>query len=99
GDDLVRPLRLGESHDESESPIALAFPPGSVPGAVGRLSGGGVVLLYAPRLRADFTVSCVARVSDEWWKIRPGAYRSYLEELRGALEARSLGLEIEPERT
>ena len=35
-------------------------------------------------------------VNDEWWNVRPDAYREYLEELREALSARALRVVIEP---
>jgi len=97
-DEAIYPLRLSETHDEGESPIALAFAPDAVPGLVGRLAGSDVVLLYAHRLRAEFVVSCTSEVSDEWWEIRPDAYQRYLEELKVALTARSLVLVMEPSR-
>ncbi len=92
GDEVVRPLHLSSTHDESESPIALAFDPGTIQSPVGRLEGGEVVLVYTPRLRTTFTVSYTAEVTDEWWRIRPDAYVRYLEALRAALTARSITL-------
>jgi hypothetical protein len=95
-DESIRPLRLSETHDESESPISLAFAPTALPGLLGRLTDSDEMLFYARRLRAEFVVSCTSRVSDEWWGIRPDAYRRYLEDLKEALTARSLVLVIEP---
>ena len=52
--------------------------------------------MYAERLTADFVVSCAAEASDEWWSVRPNAYRTYLDDLRVALTARSITMVIEP---
>ena len=57
GDGLIRPVLLSRRHDESESPIALAFDPAELPGPVCGLSGSELVLVYAERLTADFVVS------------------------------------------
>jgi hypothetical protein len=54
------------------------------------VEGTGVVLFYAERLRAKFTIACVADVDDEWWRIRPDAYRSYVDDLEAALAVEGL---------
>jgi len=94
-DEAICPVRLSESHDESESPVALAFAPEAFAALVGRVAESDEVLFYARRLRAEFVVSCAPRVSDEWWDIRPDAYRRYLEDLKEALTGRSLVLVVE----
>jgi hypothetical protein len=95
-DEAIQPLRLTATHDEADSPVALAFAPEVLPPRIGCLADGDTVLVYARRLRAEFVVSCASRVSDEWWEIRPDAYRRYLEDLQQALTARDLTLVIEP---
>jgi hypothetical protein len=96
GDDLIRPVILSRRHDEAESPIALAFELAELPGPVCGLSGSEIALVYAERLTANFVVSCAEEASDEWWSVRPNAYRAYLDDLRIALTARSITMVIEP---
>jgi hypothetical protein len=96
GDEAIRPVLLTDEHDGSESPIALTFEPGTLPGRVCRLDGSNVALFYAERLRADFTVRCTPIVSDEWWSIRPDAYREYVVALRQALARQAPGIPFEP---
>ena len=95
-DDAIQPLRLATTHDEADSPVALAYAPESLPRRAGFLLGGDAGLVYARRLQAEFVVSCASDVSDEWWEIRPDAYRRYLEDLQRALDTRGLALVIEP---
>jgi hypothetical protein len=95
-DESIQPLRLTTTHDEADSPIALAFGAAVLPPKVGWLTGGDIALVYARHLRAEFVVSGASSVSDEWWEIRPDAYRQYLEDLQRALTARGLALVLEP---
>ncbi len=97
GNEEIRPIALTARHDEAESPIALAFEAGTFGAPTCALTGTETVLLYSTRTRADFVVSCAPRVSDEWWEIRPDAYRAYVDGLRAALAARSITLIVEPE--
>lgn len=94
GDDTIRPVMLGEEHDASDSPIALAFDAARLP-PLCRLDDGGLALLYAPHVRAPLAVHAVADVGDEWWRIRPDAYRQYLDELGRELGARGLALVVD----
>jgi hypothetical protein len=96
GDDTIAPVLLSDKHDGSESPVALAFEPHTLSAPVCRLDGSNVVLFYAKRLSAAFTVTCSRSVDDEWWNVRPDAYQEYLAELREALIARALRVAIEP---
>jgi len=96
GDDTIRPLRLTEAPDHSESPIALAFTTGELPGPVGRLGERGIRLWYAKQLRVPFTVHAAPTIDDEWWEVRPAAYESYVAALRPALTAARITLVIAP---
>jgi len=96
GDETITPVLLSDEHDGSESPIALAFEPHALPAPVCRLEASNVILFYADRLRAAFTIRSAARVNDEWWSVRPHSYREYLEELREILAAQSLMVVIDP---
>ena len=96
GDDTIAPVLLSDEHDGSESPVALAFEPHTLSAPVCRLDGSNIVLFYAKRLRAAFTVTCARSVDDEWWSVRPDAYQEYLAELREALIERALRVAIEP---
>lgn len=85
GDATVRPIRLSFTPDAAESPISLVIGPEAVPGPIARVAASDVALWYAERLSAPFVVRAAATVGDEWWQVRPDAYRSYVESLRGAL--------------
>jgi hypothetical protein len=97
GDEDIRPVLLSERHEESESPFALALASSALPGPVCRLVGSETTLFYAPHLVADFTVSCASGASDEWWRVRPNAYHTYLNELQESLRARGIAVVIEPD--
>lgn len=90
GDDTLRPVVLETAHDESESPVALTFAPGALTAPVCRAVGNDVVLYYAEGLTAPFTVTIARSSDDEWWRVRPAAYHTYVAELRSALTARSI---------
>ncbi len=94
GDGAVRPIRFSESPDPAESPITLVVAPDVLPGPVGRLAGSDVVLWYAERLKIPFGVAATASVGDEWWQVRPDAYRTYLEDLRRALAGSGWNLDV-----
>ncbi len=89
-DEILLPIVFTTSHEESESPVALALAPGAFPAPACRIVESEVVLYYAERLAADFTVTIAAETDDEWWRVRPAAYQTYVAELRAALTARSI---------
>jgi hypothetical protein len=62
------------------------------------LAGTDLVLLYAERLVAPFVVTCSPSVDDEWWAVRPDAYRDYLEALRSTLSPGGLSVVVEKRR-
>jgi hypothetical protein len=95
GDEHITPVFLTEEHDGAESPIALAYDPHALPAPVCRLDGSNVALFYARRLASAFTVHCHATVTDEWWHVRPDAYREYLQDLHAALSAEGLRAVVE----
>jgi hypothetical protein len=90
-DGEIHAVRLGDDPASFESPITLRIEPMALrDAAVCRVALTGDFLVYVPRLRTRFEVHCEPTVSDEWWSIRPDAYRSYLQELRDALAARNI---------
>jgi hypothetical protein len=84
-DDIIQAVHLTDEQDASASPIALAVARGALPGALCIVPETGTVLFYARVLRVPFVVRYTAEVEDEWWRVRPDAYRRYLDELRSAL--------------
>ncbi len=94
-DDLIGAVPLSEEHDGADSPIALAFNADELPAPVCRLQDTPTLLFYAPRLRCEFAIHAAGTVSDEWWAVRPDAYRRYLDELRHALGALASRLQFE----
>jgi hypothetical protein len=95
GDENITPVLLTEEHDGSESPIALAYDPHALTGPVSHLDGSNIALFYAARLTGAFTVHCLATVTDEWWNVRPDAYREYLQDLQTALRTAGLRAVVE----
>lgn len=95
GDDTIRPVTLTDEHDESESPIALAFDPQTLPSSMCHLEESSLVLFYANRLQSTFSVRCSAHANDEWWNISPDAYRKYVIEFRDALRRKAPNLTVE----
>ncbi|MCC6767156.1 MAG: hypothetical protein IT293_21085 [Deltaproteobacteria bacterium] len=96
GDAAILPIRLVETPDASEGPITLAYRPAVLAEPLGRLTGNGVWLWYAPRLHGVFTLCAAETVSDEWWQVRPSAYAAYLEALREHLDAVAIPFETAP---
>ena len=94
-DDVLGAVVLADEHDVGESPITLAIDAGRLPLPVCRIAPAGDVLLYAASVRPPFRVQTADVVADEWWSVRPDAYRRYLGELAEALDALGLGIETE----
>jgi hypothetical protein len=98
GDEVIRPIVLATQPDDAESPITLAYDARAVAIPVCALAGTDLVLLYAERLVAPFAVTCSPSVDDEWWTVRPDAYRDYLEALRTTLSPGGLSVVVEKRR-
>jgi hypothetical protein len=95
-DEHIPAIVLSAEHDVAESPIALAIEASALGAPLCRLGGGTTAFFYAPRVRVSFRVRTAAIVSDEWWAVRPDAYRAYVEALRDALAPTGIGIETAP---
>ena len=94
-DERIPAVVLAAEHDVAESPIALVVAADVFPAPLCRLAGGTTVLFYAARVRVPFRVRAAAVVSDEWWAVRPDAYRTYVDELRSALAPSGIAFDVE----
>jgi hypothetical protein len=92
-DERIPAIVLADEHDVAESPLTLVLDAHALPVPVCRLAGSNVALFYAARLHVPFRVRTAAAVSDEWWAIRPDAYREYVDELGAALIASGITVE------
>ena len=84
-DDHIRAVVLTDDEDFSDSPIVLRFDRTALPGPVSRLKDTPTILFHAAALACRFVVRFAPEVSDEWWSVRPDAYRAYRERVRTAL--------------
>ena len=90
-DELIRAVPLGDDPESIESPVAVRIAPEALRAvAVCRVDLADDLLAYTPRLSAGVEVHCAPEAGDEWWAIRPDAYREYVLELRDALAARGI---------
>ena len=89
-DEHVPVVLLSDEPDATESPLALVLERSPLP--VCRIEGTTVALVYGRRLRADLHLWCAPEVSDEWWSVRPDAYRRYLADVQAALSGAGLSL-------
>ena len=94
-DDAIGAVVLAAEPDVVESPITVVIDRAALSTSLCHLEGTASALYYAPRLRAPFVIRCAALVHDEWWAVRPDAYRDYVNDLRNALGAYGIQLEIE----
>ena len=94
-DEHIPAIVLGTEHDVAESPLVLVIEATALPAPLCRLAGGTTAFFYAPGVRVPFRVCTAAIVSDEWWAVRPDAYRAYVDELRSALAPRGIAVETE----
>jgi hypothetical protein len=94
-DERIPAVVMGAEPDTSESPLALVVEATLLPAPLCRLAGSTTALYYAARVRVPFRVRAAAAVSDEWWTVRPDAYRAYVDELAAALAAHGLTIESE----
>jgi hypothetical protein len=92
-DEMLRALTLDDDPANAESPITLAIDPVALIVPVCRIVPGGEALVYGARLRVPMRVECASAVTDEWWMVRPDAYRRYVDELEAELTARGVALE------
>jgi len=91
-DETVQAVALSDDFDTLETPIALAIDPAAVGLPMCRVTPAGDALVYTPLLRAPWHVRVAAAVSDEWWAVRPEAYRDYVAELKSELDTRRITL-------
>jgi len=94
-DERIPAVVLAAEADAGESPITLAVAADAFPAPLCRVAGRATILCYAARVRVPFRVRAAAAVSDEWWSIRPDAYRTYVEEVRSVLAASGIALDVE----
>jgi hypothetical protein len=94
-DERIPAIVLADEPDVTESPLAVVVEAAAFPAPLCRLAGGSAALFYARRVRLPFRVRAAATLTDEWWAIRPDAYRTYVDELRASLAA--IGIELETE--
>lgn len=84
-DDRIPAIVLADEHEVGESPLALMVDARAFPAPLCRLASSNVALFYAARVRLPIRVRTAAAVDDEWWSIRPDAYRKYIDDLAAAL--------------
>jgi hypothetical protein len=90
GDETIRAVMLTDDPSSLESPIGLALDGDAVALPLCRVVPAGDVLVYTERLRVPMRVATAPEVTDEWWTVRPDAYRRYVAELTSELAARGI---------
>jgi hypothetical protein len=88
-DETVGAIVLTDDPETAESPVLLAIDPADLPPAC-RVAPAGDALIYARSLRVPFEVRLAESVTDEWWAVRPEAYREYAAGLRAELAASAI---------
>ena len=89
-DERIRAVALSDDPTGLESPIALALDGDAVAPPLCRVVPAGDILVYTARLRAPMRVLSAPEVTDEWWSVRPDAYRHYVAELERELASRGI---------
>lgn len=92
-DERIPAVVLADEHEVGESPLALVLDARAFPAPLCRLASSNVALFYAPRVQLPFRVRAAGVVSDEWWAIRPDAYRTYVDALGATLTASGITVE------
>jgi hypothetical protein len=95
-DEAVQAVALSDGFETLETPIAVAIDPAVVGVPMCRVVPVGDALVYTPLLRVPWHVRVAAAATDEWWAVRPEAYRDYVQELKAELAARRIALTTDP---